>query len=129
MTAATVRPGAASRLRAARLSGGMSQRTAVHALRACSSAALPSEETLIRSWKKWEAGTHRPDAFYRPLIARALGTAADVLFPAPAAATRVAAATPAGARAGLEARRAEVAAELAYLDALLSVHVATPVAT
>lgn len=75
---------AANRLKAERAARGMSQRDAVRRLRMCSSDELPSEESLIRNWKKWEAGDHLPDSFYRPLIAQMFGTVTAALFPEPA---------------------------------------------
>lgn len=62
---------------------GWSQRDAVRNMRAQneSDRQLPPEETLLRSWKKWERGDHQPDTFYQPLIARAIGTVTSALFP------------------------------------------------
>lgn len=61
---------------------GWSQREAVRNMRAhAADKQLPSEETLLRSWKKWERGDHQPDTFYQPLIARAFGTVTSALFP------------------------------------------------
>ncbi len=74
---------AANRLKAERAARGMSQRDAVRRLRMHSTEELPSEESLIRNWKKWEAGDHLPDAFYRPIIARMFGTVTAALFPEP----------------------------------------------
>jgi hypothetical protein len=50
-------------------------------------AELPAEDSLIRSWKKWEAGDHLPDDFYRPLIAKLFGTVTAALFPEPSTRT------------------------------------------
>ena len=52
-------------------------------LRMHSPEELPSEDSLIRSWKKWEAGNHLPDGFYRPLIAALFGTVTAAMFPEP----------------------------------------------
>jgi tetratricopeptide (TPR) repeat protein len=50
-------------------------------LRAHSKEPLPSDEHLLRNWKRWETGTTKPDDFYRPLIARTFGTVTHALFP------------------------------------------------
>jgi transcriptional regulator with XRE-family HTH domain len=71
----------ARRLREERAARGMSQREAVQRLRMYSPDELPSEESLIRTWKRWEAGDHLPDVFYRPLIAKLFGTVTAAFFP------------------------------------------------
>jgi hypothetical protein len=76
------RPAWARRLRAERTARDWSQRATVQALRAHCSQTLPSDESLLRMWKRWEAGTVHPDEFYAPLIARTLGTVTSALFPA-----------------------------------------------
>jgi len=73
------------RIRAERDARGWSQRDAIRNLRMQTSAKLPTEESLLRSWKKWEAGDHLPDSFYRPLIAALFGTVTAALFPEPPA--------------------------------------------
>ena len=73
----------AQRMRAEREARGWSQREAVRQLRMHSPGSLPSDESLIRSWKKWEAGDHLPDSFYRPLIAELFGTVTAAMFPGP----------------------------------------------
>ncbi|MFE5810585.1 XRE family transcriptional regulator [Streptomyces sp. NPDC056491] len=40
---------------------------------------LPDEETLLRNWRRWEAGVWPRD--YRELIARTFGTVPDAFFP------------------------------------------------
>src|SRR6266568_3937631 len=75
----------ALRMRAEREARGWSQRDAVRRLRMHAPAQLPTEESLIRSWKKWEAGDHLPDSFYRPLIAKLFGTVTAAMFPEPPA--------------------------------------------
>jgi transcriptional regulator with XRE-family HTH domain len=75
----------AQRMRAEREARGWSQRDAVRHLRMLSPDRLPSDESLVRSWKKWEAGDHLPDGFYRPLIARLFGTVTAAIFPEPPA--------------------------------------------
>jgi tetratricopeptide (TPR) repeat protein len=71
----------ARRIRAERLARNWSQPDAIRALRAHSDDALPSDETLRRNWKRWEAGDAEPDEFYKPLIARTFGTVTNSLFP------------------------------------------------
>jgi hypothetical protein len=44
---------------------------------------LPSDPSLVRRVKSWEAGEHIPDDFYRPLIARAFGTVTAAIWPEP----------------------------------------------
>jgi hypothetical protein len=75
------RPAWADRMRAEREARHWSQATAVRALRAHAKGNLPSEATLIRNWRRWEAGTTRPDDFYAPLIAATFGTVTDAFFP------------------------------------------------
>lgn len=77
---ADTRPGWARRLRAERIARGWSQADAVRALRAHSPVTLPADPTLIRNWKRWEAGGTEPDDFYRPLLARTVGTVTGSLF-------------------------------------------------
>jgi tetratricopeptide (TPR) repeat protein len=77
----TERPPWAERLRAERAARDWSQADAVRALRAHSPDPLPDEPTLLRNWKRWEAGTTYPDDFYRPLIAKTLGTVTTAIFP------------------------------------------------
>lgn len=74
-------PAYAQRLRSERQARGWSQRETVRRLRTTTPEGLPTEESLIRSWKKWESGSHQPDTFYRPLIAKLFGTVTDALFP------------------------------------------------
>ncbi len=71
----------AQRLRSEREARGWTQREAIRRLRQLAATELPSDESLIRNWKKWEAGNHQPDDFYRPLIAKLFGTATSTLFP------------------------------------------------
>ncbi|ANY10489.1 hypothetical protein AFB00_28615 [Pseudonocardia sp. HH130630-07] len=44
-------------------------------------AGSPLPDGLTDQWKRWERGRNRPDEFYRPLIAAALGTVVESLFP------------------------------------------------
>jgi transcriptional regulator with XRE-family HTH domain len=70
-------------MRAEREARGWSQRDAARRLRMHTTEPLPADESLIRSWKKWEAGDHLPDSFYRPLIAEMFGTVTAAMFPEP----------------------------------------------
>lgn len=77
-------PSWARRVRAEREARGWSQAQAVRVLRAHSKQPLPSDASLIRRWKAWEAGeVKEPDEFYKPLIARAFGTVTHAFFPKP----------------------------------------------
>jgi hypothetical protein len=53
---------------------GWSQADAVKALRAQSASELPAEQSLLRQWKRWEAGEVQPKEFYQPIIAAVFGT-------------------------------------------------------
>ncbi|HEY0486264.1 MAG TPA: XRE family transcriptional regulator [Mycobacteriales bacterium] len=77
------RPAWARRIRAERLARGWSQHDAVRALRAHSAETLPPDETLVRNWRRWEAGESLPDEFYRPRIAKTFGTVTAAMFPSP----------------------------------------------
>lgn len=77
------RPAWARRIRAERAARRWSQSEAVSALRANSSTPLPSDESLVRNWKRWEAGSAEPDEFYKPLIAKTFGTVTAAFFPMP----------------------------------------------
>ncbi|MFU8876357.1 XRE family transcriptional regulator [Micromonospora sp. SL4-19] len=75
------RPAWAARMRSERAARGWSQGDAVRALRAHSREALPADSTLLRNWKRWEAGGSEPDAFYKTLIAETFGTVTAAFFP------------------------------------------------
>lgn len=75
------RPSWAKRMRAERQARGWSQADAVRALETSSDAALPSFTSLLRNWKRWEAGDAEPDGFYKPLIAKIFGTVSAAFFP------------------------------------------------
>ena len=57
------RPAWAERMRAERAARGWSQADAVDALRVHAKGKAAGRETLIRNWKRWEAGTVKPDDF------------------------------------------------------------------
>ncbi|MFE2192078.1 XRE family transcriptional regulator [Streptomyces olivaceus] len=77
------RPAWARRIAAERAARDWSQRDAVRALRAHAPTELPSEDSMIRQWKRWESG-QMPNDFYQPIIAALFGTVTHALFPAPA---------------------------------------------
>jgi tetratricopeptide (TPR) repeat protein len=60
---------------------GWSQVEAAERMRAHSDKRLPDADHLTRRWKAWELGENKPSAFYAPLIAGALGTVTNALFP------------------------------------------------
>ncbi|HEY1296599.1 MAG TPA: XRE family transcriptional regulator [Chloroflexota bacterium] len=74
------RPGWARRIVAERKARGWSQSAAIAALRGHSPEELPSDESLLREWKRWEAGETMPQ-WYRPLIAALFGTIEHAMFP------------------------------------------------
>lgn len=75
------RPSWVRRIREERAARGWSQAQLVTALRAHSDTELPSESSLLRRVKSWEAGEHVPDGFYRPLIAKTFGTVTAAIWP------------------------------------------------
>lgn len=75
------RPAWAERIRAERAARGWSQADAVDALRVHAKGKAAGRETLIRNWKRWEAGTVKPDDFYGPLVAKTFGTVTAAFFP------------------------------------------------
>ncbi|MCX5121241.1 XRE family transcriptional regulator [Micromonospora sp. NBC_00362] len=75
------RPLWARRIRNERAARGWSQAEAVEALRAHASSELPSSGSLLRNWKRWEAGDAEPDDFYKGLIAVTFGTVTAAFFP------------------------------------------------
>lgn len=77
------RPAWARRIRAERVARGWSQADAVRALQAHADTPLPETSSLLRSWKRWEAGDSQPDDFYQPLIAKTFGTVTAAFFPRP----------------------------------------------
>lgn len=60
---------------------GWSQVEAAEQMRAHSDKRLPDPDHLTRRWKAWELGENKPSTFYAPLIAGALGTVTNALFP------------------------------------------------
>lgn len=72
----------ARRIAAERVARGWSQLEAVRALRAHATTELPSDDSMVRQWKRWESGS-MPGEFYRPIIAATFGTVTAALFPEP----------------------------------------------
>lgn len=69
---------------------GWSYADAVRAMQAHATEdeKLPDTQSLLRSWKRWEAGEVEPDRgrsepFYKPIIARTFGTVTHAMFPVP----------------------------------------------
>jgi hypothetical protein len=81
------RPGWARRIVAERKARGWSQSAAIAALRGHCQEELPSDESLLREWKRWEAGETMPQ-WYRPLIAAMFGTIEHAMFPQPGRSNR-----------------------------------------
>jgi tetratricopeptide (TPR) repeat protein len=78
---ANERPAWARRIRSERTARGWSQADAIAALRAHADEKLPANGSLLRNWKRWEAGDTEPDDFYKALIAKTFGTVTAALFP------------------------------------------------
>jgi hypothetical protein len=81
------RPAWARRMTNEREARGWSQADAVRALKAhaTSEERLHADDaSLLRQWKRWEAGEVTPGDFYKPIIARTFGTVTHAMFPVPA---------------------------------------------
>jgi tetratricopeptide (TPR) repeat protein len=76
------RPAWARRITAEREARQWSQLKAVAAMRAHAPSELPTDDSMLRQWKRWEAGA-MPGEFYRPIIAAVFGTVTHAIFPAP----------------------------------------------
>ncbi|RMI32413.1 XRE family transcriptional regulator [Nocardia stercoris] len=50
-------------------------------MRAKANHNLPTDNTLLRNWRRWESGESRPDDFYAPLISAAFDTVTAAFFP------------------------------------------------
>ena len=81
MTTPEVRPDWARRIRAEREARDWSQAKAASALQAHANAQ--SFASVLRQWKRWEAGGGMPDEHNQRLIARTFGIPAAVIFPPP----------------------------------------------
>ncbi|MFC8042661.1 XRE family transcriptional regulator [Nocardia sp. NPDC057353] len=68
-------------MRSERDARGWSQADAIRVMRAKSAHNLPTDSTLLRNWRRWEAGESKPDDFYAPIIAAAFDSAAASFFP------------------------------------------------
>ena len=68
------RPAWARRMYNERQARGWSQADAIRAMRAHSAKELPSTSSLLRQYKRWEAGEVTPKEFYQPIIAETFGT-------------------------------------------------------
>ena len=77
------RPAWARRMANERHARGWSQADAVRAMRAHATVEVPAPATLIRQWKRWEAGEVQPSDFYQPVIAATFGTVTHAVFPVP----------------------------------------------
>src|SRR5690242_8591723 len=75
------RPAWARRMSNERQARGWSQADAIRAMRAHSAKELPSASSLLRQYKRWEAGEVTPKEFYQPIIARTFGTVTHAMFP------------------------------------------------
>lgn len=74
------RPAWAQRLAAERQARGWTQQQTTEALRMQADRALPDTAHLLRMWKNWERGKHRPRPEYQRLIAAAFGTVSAAIF-------------------------------------------------
>ena len=75
------RPPWARRIANERNVRGWSQAEAVRAMRAHAPTELPADASLLRQWKRWEAGEVQPKEFYQPIIAATFGTVTHAIFP------------------------------------------------
>ncbi len=76
----TERPDWARRIVAERAARQWSQQDLVSVLRRLTDFPLPSDESMLRSLKGWEAGQHRPSEKYQRLIAQAFDTVTLAIF-------------------------------------------------
>jgi hypothetical protein len=74
------RPAWAQRLVAERHVRGWTQQHVVEALRMQSDHPLPDAAHLLRMWKNWERGKHRPRPDYQQLIAAVFGSISASIF-------------------------------------------------
>ena len=80
------RPAWARRMTNEREARHWSQAEAVRALKAHATSGEKihaDDASLLRQWKRWEAGEIKPGEFYQPIIARAFGTVTHAIFPVP----------------------------------------------
>lgn len=50
-------------------------------MRAHAPSELPGPASLVREWKRWEAGEKQPSDLYKPIIAATFGTVTHAMFP------------------------------------------------
>jgi transcriptional regulator with XRE-family HTH domain len=74
------RPAWAQRLAAERKVRGWTQQQTIEALRMHASQQLPDDSNLLRMWKNWEGGKHRPRREYQRIIASAFGSVSAAMF-------------------------------------------------
>ncbi len=79
------RPAWARRMTNEREARTWSQTDAVRAMHAHAAPGekLPDGVSLLRQWKRWEAGEVTPSDFYKTIIARTFGTVTHAMFPVP----------------------------------------------
>ena len=68
------RPAWARRMAREREARDWTQADAVGAMRLHADKQLPDDPSLIRQWKRWEAGEVTLSDFYQPIIAAIFGT-------------------------------------------------------
>jgi hypothetical protein len=76
----TTRPAWSLRLAAERRARGWTQQQTIDALRMHAPQQLPDDSNLLRMWKNWEAGKHRPRPDYQRVIASAFGSVSTAIF-------------------------------------------------
>jgi hypothetical protein len=74
------RPNWARRLSTERRTRGWTQQRTIDALRMHSERALPDDTNLLRMWKNWESGKHKPRKEYQLIIASMFATASAAIF-------------------------------------------------
>jgi hypothetical protein len=77
------RPPWARRMTSEREARGWSQAETVKVMRLHPPDQLPEVASLLRQWKRWEAGEVMPGDFYQPVIAATFGTVTHAIFPGP----------------------------------------------
>src|SRR4051812_41833205 len=78
------RPAWSRRMTNEREARNWSQADAVRALKAHAGdgeTIHADTASLLRQWKRWEAGDTKPGEFYQPIIARTFGTVTGAMFP------------------------------------------------
>ena len=75
------RPPWARRIAKEREARSWSQADAVRAMRLHAGKELPGDASLLRQWKRWEAGEVMPKEFYQPILAATFGTVTHAMFP------------------------------------------------